>query len=155
MKKNGYYWSWKVNCPNNRGLNHKEQTLIEKLVSLIRFSFDENPVESISGKIRHFYDLYYLLQDETCMQYVNSAEFKTQFCNVIEHDKQQFDEPKDWNNKNIQDSPLIKDFYSIWAKLKTTYTKELSILAYTEIPNEEEVSDSFKKLIAILATIKA
>jgi predicted nucleotidyltransferase component of viral defense system len=133
----------------------KEQTLIEKLVSLIRFSFDENPVESISGKIRHFYDLYYLLQDETCMQYVNSAEFKTQFCNVIEHDKQQFDEPKDWNNKNIQDSPLIKDFYSIWAKLKTTYTKELSILAYTEIPNEEEVSDSFKKLIAILATIKA
>lgn len=30
------------------------QTLLEKLVSLIRFSFKENPVESISEKIRQF-----------------------------------------------------------------------------------------------------
>jgi hypothetical protein len=133
----------------------KEQTLIEKLVSLIRFSFDESPIESISGKIRHFYDLYYLLQDEACMHYVNSEEFKTQFSNVIEHDNQQFDEPKGWNTKNIQDSPLIKDFDSMWDKLKVTYTNELSMLAYTEIPTESEVSATFRKLIAILATIKA
>ena len=34
----------------------KKQTLLEKLASLIRFSFDENPVESMKNKIRHFYD---------------------------------------------------------------------------------------------------
>lgn len=130
----------------------KEQTLIEKLVSLIRFSFDDKPIESISGKIRHFYDLYYLLQDEACMRYVNSEEFKTQFCNVIEHDKQQFDEPKGWNKKNIQGSPLIRDFDSIWEKLKTTYTNELSMLAYIEIPNEKDVAHSFKDLVVILAS---
>ena len=39
---------------------NKEQTLMEKLVSLIRFSFEENVVESISKKVRHFYDLYFL-----------------------------------------------------------------------------------------------
>ena len=39
----------------------KEQTLLEKMVSLIRFSFKENTAESISEKIRHFYDLYYLI----------------------------------------------------------------------------------------------
>ncbi len=44
----------------NINILNKEQTLIEKLVSLIRFSFDEQPIESVSGKIRHFYDLYYL-----------------------------------------------------------------------------------------------
>ena len=44
----------------------KEQTLMEKLVSLIRFSFAENPVESISQKIRHFYDLYFLMNDREC-----------------------------------------------------------------------------------------
>lgn len=132
---------------------NKEQTLIEKLVSLIRFSFDNNLIESISAKIRHFYDLYYLLEDETCMGYVNSKEFKTQFCAVMAHDQRQFDEPMGWNTKQIQESPLIIDFDSIWGKLKATYTNELSMLAYTDIPKEKEVADSFKKLITILATI--
>jgi len=41
----------------------KHRTLIEKIVSLIRFSFDDNYIASISSKVRHFYDIYYLLQD--------------------------------------------------------------------------------------------
>jgi hypothetical protein len=131
----------------------KEQTLIEKLVSLMRFSFDENPIESISGKIRHFYDLYYLLQDEACSAYVNSDEFKAQFRKVLVHDQQQFDEPVGWNKKTIQDSPLIKDFDSIWEKLKSTYTNELSMLAYSEIPNEKDVAQTFRELIKILAKL--
>lgn len=131
----------------------KEQTLIEKLVSLIRFSFDENPIESISGKIRHFYDLYYLLQDETCNKYVNSNEFKVQFRKVLAHDQLQFDEPTGWNKKTIQDSPLIQDFDSIWEKLKITYKKELSMLAYSEIPDEKEVKKSFGKVIEIIKNV--
>lgn len=41
----------------------KTQTLLEKLVSLIRFSFDEDSIESLAKKNRHFYDLYYLMRD--------------------------------------------------------------------------------------------
>lgn len=133
---------------------NKEQTLIEKLVSLIRFSFADNSVESISGKIRHFYDLYYLLNDEECKKYVKSEEFLLQFKKILAHDKKQFDEPFRWNTKKIQESPLIKDFESLWSKLKTIYTNELSVLAFTEIPDEANISEMFKKLIAILATIK-
>jgi predicted nucleotidyltransferase component of viral defense system len=125
----------------------KEQTLIEKLVSLIRFSFDSNPIESLKSKIRHFYDLYYLLQDEACNKYVNSDEFKSQFRKVLSHDQQQFDDPSGWNKKSIQDSPLIKEFNSIWEKLKSTYTNELSMFAFTDIPDEKEVAVSFKQLI--------
>lgn len=76
-----------------------------------------------------------------------------QFRKVLAHDQQQFDEPTGWNKKTIQDSPLIKDFDSIWAKLKTTYKNELSILAYSEIPNEKEVAQKFKELIEILAKL--
>lgn len=125
----------------------KEQTLIEKLVSLIRFSFDSNPIESLKSKIRHFYDLYYLLQDEACNKYVNSDEFKSQFRKVLSHDQQQFDDPSGWNKKSIQDSPLVKEFNSIWEKLKSTYTNELSMFAFTDIPDEKEVAVSFKELI--------
>lgn len=134
--------NFKVNVLN------KEQTLIEKLVSLIRFSFADNIIESIVGKIRHFYDLYYLLQDEACNKYVNSDAFEEQFRKVIAHDQQQFDEPTGWNTKTMQHSPLIKDFDSIWEKLKTTYKNELSMLAYSEIPDEQLVADAFRTLIS-------
>jgi len=42
----------------------------------------------------------------------------------------------------------------LWGKLKTTYINELSILAFTEIPKEKDVADSFKKLIEILASVR-
>lgn len=129
---------------------NKEQTLIEKLVSLIRFSFANNVIESISGKIRHFYDLYYLLNDKDCYSYVNSEEFITQFKKVLAHDQQQFDDPTGWKEKDFKESPLIKDFDTLWNTLKTTYTKELSMLAYSEIPDEKDVKKSFEKVIEII-----
>ena len=40
----------------------KKQTVIEKLVSLIRFSFSDIPIDGIRSKIRHFYDLHHLFK---------------------------------------------------------------------------------------------
>lgn len=45
----------------------KEQTLIEKLVSIIRFSYDENTAVALASKIRHFYDLFFYLMIQTAM----------------------------------------------------------------------------------------
>lgn len=75
----------------------KKQTLNEKVVSLIRFSFDKNPTNSISGKIRHFYDLHYLINDEDCEGYIESHKFKEDIIELIRHDRETFDEPVGWN----------------------------------------------------------
>lgn len=48
----------------------KRRTIVEKLVSLFRFSFEANSVKSLSSKIRHFYDLYYLINDDECSNYI-------------------------------------------------------------------------------------
>ena len=85
----------------------KEQTLMEKLVSLIRFSFDENAAESISKKVRHFYDLYFLMNDKECAAFINSKKFKKQFHDILKHDKELFDEPTGWQTKSVAESPLI------------------------------------------------
>jgi len=53
----------------------KRQTLVEKLVFLIRVSYDLETIENIGDKIRHFYDLYYLMQDFECIAYINIEEF--------------------------------------------------------------------------------
>ena len=91
----------------------KRQTLVEKLVFLIRFSFDLETIENIGNKIRHFYDLYYLMQDFECIAYVNSEAFK----NDLEPDREILDTPLEWQNKTAQESPLITNFWSTWSQL--------------------------------------
>lgn len=125
----------------------KEQTLLEKTVSLIRFSFEENTVESISKKIRHFYDLYFLMNDPGCAKFVTSASCKKQFETILQHDREMFDEPKGWQTKRINESPLISDFSAIWEQLKAKYKAELSAVAYRAIPDEESVAKRFVELI--------
>ena len=117
----------------------KEQTLLEKMVSLIRFSFKESAVESISEKIRHFYDLYYLMKNPDCIGFIASDDFKKQFNAILIQDKAMFDEPKGWQTKSISESPLLTDFPAIWKQLKEKYQTELSALAYRPIPNESDL----------------
>ncbi|MBK9732185.1 MAG: nucleotidyl transferase AbiEii/AbiGii toxin family protein [Chitinophagaceae bacterium] len=128
----------------------KEQTLMEKLISLIRFSFSENTVESISQKIRHFYDLYFLMNDKECGAFVQSAKFKKQFNEILKHDREMFDEPEGWQKKSIVESPLINNFENIWKQVKGKYQSELSALAYTPIPDEGLIAKQFQILIDIL-----
>ena len=112
-----------------------EQTLQEKLASLIRFSFSEDYISGISSKIRHFYDLYFLMQNDDCIRFVESNKFKDSFHQLIKHDKEIFDEPLGWVEKELNNSPLIIDFDSSWKNLKKKYENELSTLAYRKIPS--------------------
>lgn len=108
----------------------KEQTLLEKTVSLIRFSFDENAVESISKKIRHFYDLYFLVNNPECAEFVASDSFKKQFDTILQHDREIFEEPRGWQTKPVVESPLLNDFSTIWDRIKAKYQTELSFRFY-------------------------
>lgn len=125
----------------------KEQTLLEKMVSLIRFSFKENTVESISEKIRHFYDLYYLMKNNECAEFVASDPFKKQFHTILQHDREMFEEPIGWQTKAISESPLVNDFINVWQQLKEKYQTELSALAYRPIPDEKDVAKCFEELL--------
>ncbi|MFR9620835.1 MAG: nucleotidyl transferase AbiEii/AbiGii toxin family protein [Rikenellaceae bacterium] len=120
----------------------KRQTLIEKLVSLVRFS--QLGVAGISSKIRHFYDLHFLLQDDECREYVESPRFKEEFDAILAHDKEMFADPKGWQDVAIKDIPLFSDTDRVWAELAPIYRNELSGLAFEEIPAEDNVVASFK-----------
>jgi predicted nucleotidyltransferase component of viral defense system len=126
----------------------KRRTMIEKLVSLVRFSFSENPTQAISTKIRHFYDLYYLAQDVECTEYIQSAQLKTDFAELLAHDKEAFDTPEGWQTKEITESPLITSFPALWESLRTTYRNELTQLAFVAIPEEKEIAQSFERIIS-------
>ena len=130
----------------------KRRTMLEKLVSLIRFSFSDNPSRELANKIRHFYDLYYLTNDEECVKYLQSIEFQKDLSELLIHDQQEFDEPKGWQTKAIKDSPLIIDFPALWANLRSTYQFELTPLAFSEIPNEKLIEERFMEFVNNITT---
>lgn len=82
----------------------KRRTMIEKLVSLIRFSFSENPTLAIASKIRHFYDIYFLANEGQCAEYIQSVDFKIDFKELYAHDQQIFDVPSNWQYKTLEQS---------------------------------------------------
>lgn len=125
----------------------KRRTMIEKIVSLIRFSFSENPSAAIAAKIRHFYDLYFLANDSECTEYIQSDTFRKDFEELLLHDQQTFDEPVDWQNKSALESPLATDFPALWESLRHTYRNELAVLAFSAIPDEKKIAISFMKII--------
>jgi len=129
---------------------HKNQTLLEKLVSLFRFSFEEDPVLGISGKIRHFYDLHYLLNDKECKAYVDSAEFLKIFQEIWSHDQAAFDEPKGWQRKDIKEAPLYLRFPELWDNVKENYRKELSSLSFKPLPEDDNILKSLAYIISKL-----
>lgn len=125
----------------------KEQTLLEKMVSLIRFSFEENTVASISEKIRHFYDIYYLFKNPDCIKFVGSESFKKQFDAVLQHDRLMFEHPQGWQTRSVFESPLVLDFFTLWDQLKEKYQTELSAYAYRPIPDEKDIAKLFVEVI--------
>jgi predicted nucleotidyltransferase component of viral defense system len=136
--------------PFNLNVLRKEQTLVEKVVSLIRCSFDENPIESISNKIRHFYDLFFLVNDPACHQFVRSRDFKQQFSQILQHDQTLFEEPVGWRKKQVHESVLFADFDGVWSQLSGKYQTELSAFAYKPIPDERLVANQVKKLLGFI-----
>jgi hypothetical protein len=131
----------------------KRRTMIEKLVSLFRFSFSENPSIALAAKIRHFYDLYYLAKDSECAAYIQTKNFKADFFKLLTHDKQSFDTPADWQNKDIVQSPLVTGFSALWNELRETYQKELPKLAFIPVPDEKEVGAVFTRIVERLSIL--
>ena len=87
--------------PFTLNILEKRRTLIEKILSLIRFSFSENPIAGISEKIRHFYDIHYLLNDPECNAYFNSESFLADIIDLIMHDRTTFNKPPDGIKKPL------------------------------------------------------
>lgn len=131
----------------------KKRTATEKIVSLIRFSLASDYEVELPKKIRHFYDLYYLMEDNDCAEYFNSPEFIGDLKTLLEHDRQIFDNPGGWNQRNLSESPLFHSLAEMWGKrLSSIYASELSTLAYKSIPDSELV---LKNVTAIIERVKS
>ncbi len=128
----------------------KRRTLTEKLVALVRSSLANEYRQLLQEKIRHFYDLHYLFQDEEIKAYLHSPAFPNEFHDLLVHDQEEFDKPNGWQTRNFNESPLVSSFNEVWEKLAPTYQRELSSLAYNDIPSSAQIFESTQRILSLI-----
>ncbi|MCH5244657.1 MAG: nucleotidyl transferase AbiEii/AbiGii toxin family protein [Lentimicrobiaceae bacterium] len=133
----------------------KKRTLTEKFVSLFRCSLADQYISQLSSKIRHFYDLYQLLQDKECRDYLKNNVFLDDFKSLWQHDRMYFDKPNGWQDRKIESSPLLTDFQGVWSALQETYMNELPELAYRPIPDPTMVKKNLQELIDVIRPMQS
>lgn len=128
----------------------KRRTMLEKTVSLLRFSF-AGDINELAAKIRHFYDLYFLVQDRECQQYLHSGLFRTELAELYAHDQDSFDQPEGWSHQPYCKSPLLTNFGAVWQQLKNTYETQIPPLAYIKpIPAADRAAQAFQQISMVL-----
>lgn len=124
----------------------KRRTMVEKIVSLLRFSFTPPEYKELKEKIRHFYDLYFMCQDKECSEYMD-AEFPEHLLELIVHDRHEYDRPPQWKNSDILSSVLFTDFDGMWKILEQQYISVLDSLCYGDLPKPIEIASANKALM--------
>lgn len=119
-----------------------ERTFCEKIISLVRFSHTENPLEDLSQKVRHTYDLHQLLQLKDIQNFVFSQEFDSMLLQVGKDDDKTIPNDKNWLYKHPKDALIFSKTSIVWNHLKKVYATSFKELVTGNLPNENAVFES-------------
>lgn len=122
------------------------RTLCEKIMSLVRFSYSENPIDDLKKKIRHTYDLYRLLQKPEFRTFFESKEFEDMLIKVANDDIVSFKNNNKWLAYHPNESLLFNDIERIWTDLESTYKGEFKALVYGELPSSNDILDTIRTI---------
>ncbi len=128
------------------------RTICEKIMSLVRFSYGETPMDDLKNKIRHTYDLHKLLSKKELSDFFHSMAFDEMLLKVASNDVISFKNNNRWLIHHPAKALIFKNLESVWHELKTMYSGDFKNLVYGELPDEKDV---FKTLVMIQERLKA
>jgi hypothetical protein len=130
------------------------RTVCEKIMSLVRFSYTETPIIDLKNKIRHVYDLHLLLAQRDISEFFNSGEFDEMLYKVAKDDELSFRTNKDWLYNPPVQALIFSDLDRVWPELRVTYQGTFKTLVFGELPREEAIVQTLKRIRQRLASIK-
>jgi hypothetical protein len=122
-----------------------KKTLCEKIMSLVRFSYGLDPVEDLRSKVRHIYDIYQLLAHDEIDDFFNSSDFDLMLRGTAREDLSRKEKNNEWLFKHPVESLIFED-KGIWSKLSNTYKTSFSALVYGELPEEQKMIKTLRKV---------
>lgn len=122
------------------------RTLVEKMLGLIKDSYNKNPVARLSDRIRHLYEITLILRQEEYRAFVQSAEFMPLCVTCVADEKAGVFEYSDCFEKPLADAPLFSDFEKWRTPLEATYKGVFADLVFGEMPDMDEIVKALKLL---------
>ena len=122
------------------------RTICEKIMSLVRFSYGENPMDDLKKKIRHTYDLHQLLKQDEFLQFFQSTDFDSMLLKVANDDIVSFRNNNRWLNYHPKEALIFKDLENVWSALKPIYEGDFRNLVYGALPNNEAILETLKMI---------
>lgn len=116
------------------------RTLCEKIMSLVRFSYGENPIEGLKMKIRHAYDLHQLLCFDQFSSFFHSERFVPMLLKVGEDDVVSYKSNNTWLKNHPVEALIFNNPIQVWEKLKGVYENEFRAMVFgNAFPKSEEI----------------
>lgn len=116
-----------------------ERTVCEKIMSLVRFSFTEDPYTDLSNKIRHIYDLNRLLANKSINEYFQHPSFEEMINMVGKDDTISFKNNNNWLANHPSSAIIFTNPEDTWLKIRNAYTGSFRNLVTGVLPKEEEM----------------
>ena len=129
------------------------RTICEKVMSLVRFSYGENPIDDLKKKIRHTYDLHQLLKQDEFLKFFQSTAFDEMLLKVANDDVASFKNNNQWLIHHPNEALIFKDLENVWSELKTIYNGDFKNLVYGALPKDEAILQTLKMIQERLKTI--
>lgn len=131
-----------------------ERTFCEKIISLIRFSYTEHPLEDLTNKVRHTYDLHQLLKEKSIKTFLESKNFEKMLVQVGKDDDKAIPNDKEWLSIHPSESLFFRETEKVWERLSKTYTGSFKELLTGELPDEKDVLESLMMIGSRIKEIK-
>jgi len=132
--------------PFNLMVLEPTRTICEKIMSLVRFSYGENPIEDLKKKIRHTYDLHQLLKQKEYSDFFNSPEFDKMLLKVANDDVASFRNNNQWLVHHPKDALIFSKLEEVWKELELVYNGDFKKIVYGELPNSDDVLKTMKMI---------
>ncbi|MBK6825127.1 MAG: nucleotidyl transferase AbiEii/AbiGii toxin family protein [Saprospiraceae bacterium] len=129
------------------------RTICEKIMSLVRFSYGENPIEDLKKKIRHTYDLNQLLKQKRFSDFLDSSAFEEMLIKVANDDVISYKNNNTWLIHHPSEALIFKNLDNVWNELKSIYSTDFKNLVFGELPNQVAILETLKKIQERLRTI--
>lgn len=122
------------------------RTICEKIMSLVRFSYSDNPIEDLRNKIRHTYDLFKLLELKDLRDFFHSKKFEEMLLLVAKDDSLSFRNNNKWLSYHPKDALIFSNVVGTWEKLKNTYNNEFKNMVFGQLPKDEIIFETLKNI---------
>lgn len=123
-----------------------KRTICEKIMSLVRFSYNEDALDTLGKKIRHVYDLHLLLEQADMKEFFESEAFEQLLLRVAKDDVESFKNNNKWLVHHPNEAMLFADLDSLWQTLKPIYNTDFKRLVFGELPHDSNTLETLRRI---------